>query len=220
MSSCELINKAWMGLPCVLRYVVGWQATQKCNLEYIIKKMDFFFTTCLFSAQRLKNRCCTKRSPSVLWATIDIPCYFRPKLRGPYWQCQIYGLPLTIHVILAKIWTSQFWPEITWDVSMVALKSDSNQYNFAFLTFGHQIKKLWRKNPSFLWCSLTSLVTLFLGSANQLKIISLRWINISHDGYDPHIIIKLFAISILIAGSSIDSKEFTRGGRNVLRNNS
>ncbi len=36
-------------------FLVGWQVTQKCNLEYIIKKMDFFFTTFLFSAQRLKK---------------------------------------------------------------------------------------------------------------------------------------------------------------------
>ncbi len=30
--------------------IVGWQATQKCSFEYIIKKMDFFFTTFLFGA--------------------------------------------------------------------------------------------------------------------------------------------------------------------------
>ena len=28
--------------------IVGWQATQKCSFEYILKEMDFFFTTFLF----------------------------------------------------------------------------------------------------------------------------------------------------------------------------
>ncbi len=27
------------------KLIVGWQATQKCSFEDIIKKMDFFFTT-------------------------------------------------------------------------------------------------------------------------------------------------------------------------------
>ena len=31
----------------------------------------------------------------------------------------------------------------------------------AFLTFGPKMKRLWRKNPSLLWCSQTSLISLF-----------------------------------------------------------
>ncbi len=37
---------------CIL---VGWQATQKCNFKYIVKKMDFFFMIFLFDTQRLEK---------------------------------------------------------------------------------------------------------------------------------------------------------------------
>ncbi len=37
------------------RFMVGCQATQKCDVKYIVKKMDFFFGTFLYDAQRLKK---------------------------------------------------------------------------------------------------------------------------------------------------------------------
>ncbi len=36
-------------------YVVGWQATQKCDVKYTVKKMDFFFRIFLFDTQRFKK---------------------------------------------------------------------------------------------------------------------------------------------------------------------
>ena len=35
--------------------MVGWQATQKCHVKYIVKKMDFFFRIFLFDTQRFKK---------------------------------------------------------------------------------------------------------------------------------------------------------------------
>ncbi len=31
-----------MKFPSVPAFIVGWQATQKCDVKYIVKKMDFF----------------------------------------------------------------------------------------------------------------------------------------------------------------------------------
>ena len=35
--------------------IVGWQATQKCDIKYIVKKMDFFFGIFLFDTQMFKK---------------------------------------------------------------------------------------------------------------------------------------------------------------------
>ncbi len=43
-------SKALFSGLLTVNILVGWQATQKCSFEYMIKKMDFFFTTLLFSA--------------------------------------------------------------------------------------------------------------------------------------------------------------------------
>ncbi len=43
-----------MKMCCCYVIIVGWQATQKYSFEYILKKMDFFFTNFLFGAQRLQ----------------------------------------------------------------------------------------------------------------------------------------------------------------------
>ncbi len=52
IKACQFYGKSWKSPPSV---VVGWQATQKYSFEYIIKKMDFLFTTFLFGAWRLKK---------------------------------------------------------------------------------------------------------------------------------------------------------------------
>ncbi len=44
--------------------------------------MDFFFTTFYMMPKGSKKQCCTDQLLSDLWATIEIPCYFRPKSRG------------------------------------------------------------------------------------------------------------------------------------------
>ncbi len=82
-------------------------------------------------------------------------------------HCQIYGLPLTCHVILTQIWASQFWAEITWDVNgSPYIWQWSVSTTWLFWTFGPKIKRSWRKNPSFLWCNHNSI---FVWPANRLK---------------------------------------------------
>ncbi len=42
-----------------MRYttLVGWQATQKCNANYIVKKMDLFFRIFLFDTHLVYDVC-------------------------------------------------------------------------------------------------------------------------------------------------------------------
>ncbi len=56
------------------------------KLAYIIKKMDYSFTIFFFLVPRdSKNWCCTNRSLSDLWATVDIPCRLRIPGQGCEW---------------------------------------------------------------------------------------------------------------------------------------
>ncbi len=65
-----------------LLIIVGYTVPKNINFNGRSKKMDFLCTTFLFYAWTFINQCCTDRSWSDLVAVINIPCYFRPKVRG------------------------------------------------------------------------------------------------------------------------------------------
>ena len=54
-----------------------------------VKKMDFFFRIFSFGVKDLKKPCCTNRLLSVLWAPIEIPCYFDPNL-SRFFGCNFF----------------------------------------------------------------------------------------------------------------------------------
>ncbi len=93
-SSSGMVRRTFPDKHCL---IVGWQTPKKRLIKEVRThhKKDGFFLHNFFIW------CLKVRKSNVVLTD----------------HCQIYGLPLTSHVILARIRTSQFWLVITWDVN-------------------------------------------------------------------------------------------------------